>query len=109
MRNQLPNVKLQLHPFMFDLMMSVLAENAATAPDDYTRKAAENLMEKRMRYTRLFHEDGDDFASVRMYDSEASQMVWQLLVGAARYYDTKKEYSKELTGGETHGVPDSCE
>ena len=50
---QLPNVKLQIHPSMFDLMMAVLERNAASE-DVPTRSNARDLMEKRMRFTRLY-------------------------------------------------------
>ena len=49
---QLPNVKLKVHPSMFDLMMAVLERNAAVE-DVPTRNNALDLMEKRMRFTRL--------------------------------------------------------
>ena len=50
---QLPNVKLKVHPSMFDLMMAVLERNAAVE-DVPTRNNALDLMEKRMRFTRLY-------------------------------------------------------
>ena len=58
-KNQLPDEKLPQHPYIFALMISVLEENAANVPDNYTRRSAENLMEKRMQYIRLFHECGE--------------------------------------------------
>lgn len=48
---QLPNVKLNVHPSMFDLMMAVLERNAA-AEDVPTRNSAQDLMDKRMRFSR---------------------------------------------------------
>ena len=96
---QLPNVKLKVHPSMFDLMMAVLERNAA-AEDVPTRNNALDLMEKRMRFTRLYPgKDGEQYASVQMYESEAAEMVWQLLYACAGMYLPKKEYSKELTHG----------
>ena len=38
---------------MFDLLMTVLAYNAANAPVESVRSGAKDLMEKRMRFTRL--------------------------------------------------------
>ena len=46
---QIPNIKLELHPSMFDLLMTVLAYNAANAPVESVRSGAKDLMEKRMR------------------------------------------------------------
>ena len=96
---QLPSVKLKIHPSMFDLMMAVLERNA-TAEDAQTRNNALDLMDKRMRFTRLYPgKDGQQYASVRMYEDEAAEMVWQLLYACAGMYLPKKEYSKELTHG----------
>ena len=50
---QLPNVKLKIHPSTFDLMMAVLEDNAASAADERDRMNARDLMEKRMRFSRL--------------------------------------------------------
>ena len=84
---------------MFDLMMAVLERNA-TAEDAQTRNNALDLMDKRMRFTRLYPgRDGQQYASVRMYEDEAAEMVWQLLYACAGMYLPKKEYSKELTHG----------
>ena len=100
---QLPSVKLKIHPSMFDLMMAVLERNA-TAEDAQTRNNALDLMDKRMRFTRLYPgKDGQQYASVRMYEDEAAEMIWQLLYACAGMYLPKKEYSKELNyGGAGH-------
>ena len=100
---QLPAVKLKIHPSMFDLMMAVLERNTA-AEDVPTRNNALDLMEKRMRFTRLYPgKDGEQYASVQMYESEAAEMIWQLLYACAGVYPPKKEYSKELKhGGADH-------
>ena len=100
---QLPNVKLKVHPSMFDLMMPDLERNTA-AEDVPTRNNALDLMEKRMRFTRLYPgKDGEQYASVQMYESEAAEMIWQLLYACAGVYPPKKEYSKELKhGGADH-------
>lgn len=88
---------------MFDLMMAVLERNTA-AEDVPTRSNALDLMEKRMRFTRLYPgKDGEQYASVQMYESEAAEMIWQLLYACAGVYPPKKEYSKELKhGGANH-------
>ena len=39
---QIPNIKLELHPSMFDLLMTVLAYNAANAPVESVRSGANN-------------------------------------------------------------------
>ena len=69
---QLPNVKLKIHPSTFDLMMAVLEHNAASADDERTRRDAGNLLDKRMRFTRLYPgRDGQQYASVRMYEDRS--------------------------------------
>ena len=98
---QIPPVKLRVHPSTFDLMMAVLAHNAASAADERTRRDAGDLMEKRMRFTRLYPgRDGQEYASVQMYEDEAAEMLWQLLSACAGMYPVKKEYHKELKHGD---------
>ena len=41
---QIPNTKLELHPSMFDLLMTVLAYNAANAPVESVRSGAKDLI-----------------------------------------------------------------
>lgn len=98
---QLPNVKLKVHPSTFDLMMAVLEHNAASADDERTRRDAGDLMEKRMRFTRLYPgRDGQQYASVQMYEDEAAEMIWQLLSACVGMYPLEKEYHKELKHGD---------
>ena len=96
---QLPNVKLKVHPSTFDLMMAVLERNAA-AEDVPTRNSAQDLMDKRMRFSRRFcGVGGKPYVSMRMYESEASEMIWQLLYACAGFYQPDREYSTELKKG----------
>ena len=96
---QLPNVKLNVHPSMFDLMMAVLERNAA-AEDVPTRNSAQDLMEKRMRFSqRCCGVGGKPYVSMWMYESEASEMIWQLLYACIGAYEVEKEYSAELKEG----------
>ena len=98
---QIPPVKLRVHPSTFDLMMAVLAHNAASADDERTRRDAGDLMEKRMRFTRLYPgKDGQQYASVQMYEDEAAEMIWQLLSACAGMYPLEREYHKELKHGD---------
>ena len=97
---QFPPVKLKVHPSTFDLMMTVLADNAANAPNESVRLGAEDLMEKRMRFSRLYPgTGGDPYASVRMYEKEAADLIWQLLLSAIGKYDVGEEYHKKLKNG----------
>ena len=84
---------------MFDLMMSVLERNAA-AEDVLTRNNAKDLMDKRMRFTRLYPgKSGEQYASIQMYESEAAEMVWQFLYACIGAFEVEKEYSAELCKG----------
>ena len=97
MRNNLPPVKLQLHPTVFDLMMTVLEDNAENAPDEQIRAKAAALAKNRMQYTRIYPgSDGEEYANIHMYETEAAEMIWQLLVAASAHYAVTKEYSTEL-------------
>ena len=99
MMAQLPNVKLKVHPSTFDRLMAVLEHNTA-AEDVQTRNNAQDLMEKRMRFTRLYPgTDGKPCASIQMYESEAAEMIWQLLYACAGFYQPDREYSTELKKG----------
>ncbi len=90
---------------MFDLMMSVLEWNAA---DERTQRGAKDLMEKRMRFTRLYPgEGGEPYASILMYDSEAAEMIWQLLMACAGNYEVTREYSRELARAGQGGADDA--
>lgn len=104
MRTSLPPVRLQMHPSMFDLMMTVLENNAGNAPDGDIRRNAKNLMDKRMKYTRFCPGNGDGYVSVRMYESEAAETIWQLLLACAEHCEVAREYSKELDGGDSSGL-----
>ena len=60
---------------MFDLLMTILAYNAANAPVESVRSGAKDLMEKRMRFTRLYmSKDGEQYASLCMYENEAESL-----------------------------------
>ena len=92
---QLPNVKLKIHPSTFDLMMAVLEDNAASAADERDRMNARDLMEKRMRFSRLYPgKDGQEYASVQMYESEAAEMIWQLLIACGGTHQPKRNTAK---------------
>ena len=91
---QFPNVRLKIYPSMFDLMMSVLEYNA---DGEHTQRGAKDLMEKRMRFSRCYPgENGEPYVSILMYDSEAAEMIWQLLVACVGHFEVTKEYSREL-------------
>jgi len=65
-------------------------------------------MEKRMRFSRPYPgRDGEPYASVLMYDSEAAEMIWQLLMACARSYEVTREYSRELTRAGQDGADDA--
>lgn len=105
MRTSLPPVRLKIHPSAFDLLMAVLENNATNAVEKNDRDHAIDLMNKRMKYTRIYTNESVPYASLRMYETEASEMIWQLLIAAIGSVEVRKEYSKELIGGETNVPP----
>ena len=105
MRTSLPPVKLIIHSTAFDLLMAVLEDNALNAPKESDRVSAKELMEKRARYTRFYTDKSGICASLRMYETEASEMIWQLLLAAVGNVQVRREYSKDLMGGDTDVPP----
>ena len=108
MRTSLPSVKLIIHSTAFDLLMAVLEDNALNAPNESDRANAKELMEKRARYTRFYTDESGICASLRMYETEASDMIWQLLLAAVGNVKVRREYSKDLMGGDAN-VPRGCD
>jgi len=78
-----------------------LEDNAQNAVRKPGRSHARELREKRMRYTRIYTDENGPYASLRMYEKEAPDMIWQLLIAAADSVETGKEYSRNLMGGGT--------
>lgn len=102
---QLPSVRLKMHPSMFNLMMAVLEDNAKNCPQERERQYAEDLIEKRLRYSRRYPDPkGGEYVSVRMYDTEAAETIWQFIVACTTHYETGRDYSAELKGGDDGGV-----
>ena len=76
--------------------MDVLERNTA-AEEVPTCNSAQDLMDKRMRFSRRCCGVGSKpYVSMWMYESEASEMIWQLLYACSGLYPQKKEYSAEL-------------
>ena len=42
-----------MHPSMFNLLMTVLEKNAEAVPQERERERAKELIEKRMRFSRV--------------------------------------------------------
>ncbi len=91
-------VKLELHTSFFDLLMTMLERNATEGIPEIRDEAAQ-LLETRMRFSRPF-EDSHGASCVRMlmYEKEAAELIWQLLLCVADNTDCNitREYSKEL-------------
>lgn len=109
MRTSLPPVRLKIHPTAFDLLMAVLESNAMNAVEKKDRDHAIDLMEKRMKYTRIYTNESVPYASLRMYETEAAEMIWQLLIATIGSVEVRREYSKDLMGGETSVPPERDE
>ena len=79
---QYPSIKLTMHPSMFNLLMTVLEKNAEAVPQERERERAKELIEKRMRFSRVYSDENGDYVSVIMYDSEAAETVCSSLLPA---------------------------
>ena len=93
------SIKLTMHPSMFNLLMTVLEKNAEAVPQERERERAKELIEKRMRFSRVYSDENSDYVSVIMYDSEAAETVWQLLVASTNHYEVTKDYTEKLKRG----------
>ncbi len=96
---QYPSIKLTMHPSMFNLLMTVLEENANNVPQEREREQAKDLIEKRMRFSRVYSDEDGEYVSVLMYDNEAAATVWQLLVACTNHYEVTKDYTEKLKRG----------
>ena len=96
MKTNLPPVRLSLTPGFFDLLMAALESNAENVEIEEVKERAKDLMEKRMRYTKIYTDENGPYASIRMYESEAAETIFQLLIAVIGSVDITKEYSKEL-------------
>ena len=70
-----------------------------TEPQELERERAKELIEKRMRFSRVYSDENGDYVSVIMYDSEAAETVWQLLVASTNHYEVTKDYTEKLKRG----------
>ena len=69
-----------------------------TEPQERERERAKELIEKRMRFSRVYSDENGDYVSVIMYDSEAAETVWQL-VASTNHYEVTKDYTEKLKRG----------
>ena len=58
---QYPSIKLTMHPSMFNLLMTVLEKNAEAVPQERERERAKELIEKRMRFSRVYSDENGEY------------------------------------------------
>ena len=93
---QLPPVKLDVFSEWYDLLMTILEENKDFLTDDL-RHANERQMKKLMRFPRRYEDAaGQARVDLRLYPSDASEIIWLLLVAAGGNYEITKKYSADL-------------
>ena len=93
----LPPVKLDTHEDWFNLLMTVLHQQAEQNPYEEYREMAQKLIDQFMRYGRPFVDsDHAPCVALRMYPKEAGNTIWLLLLSLCNQYDPDKDYSAEL-------------
>ena len=93
----LPPVILDTHENWFNLLMTVLHQQAEQNPYEEYREMAQKLIDQFMRYGRPFVDsDHAPCVALRMYPKEAGNTIWLLLLSLCNYYDPDRDYSAEL-------------
>ena len=81
----LPPVKLDTHEDWFNLLMTVLHQQAEQNPYEEYREMAQKLIDQFMRYGRPFVDsDHAPCVALRMYPKEAGNTIWLLLLSQCR-------------------------
>ena len=93
---QYPSVKLTFHTTWFDLLITVLCEQAKENPYEESRKLAEALITKFMTYGKIDTQRDLTTVDLRMFPNEAGNTIWLLLMELCKYVEIEKEYSHEL-------------
>ena len=79
----LPPVKLDTHEDWFNLLMTVLHQQAEQNPYEEYREMAQKLIDQFMRYGRPFVDsDHAPCVALRMYPKEAGNTIWLLLLSS---------------------------
>ncbi len=93
----LPPVILDTHEDWFNLLMTVLHQQAEQNPFEEYREMAQKLIGQFMRYGRPFVDSYHaPCVALRMYPKEAGNTIWLLLLSLCNQYDPDKDYSAEL-------------
>lgn len=93
----LPPVKLDIHADWFNLLITVLHQQAEQNPYEEYRDMAQKLIGQFMRYERPFVDsDFESCVVLRMYPKEAGNTIWLLLLALCDHYDPDRDYSAEL-------------
>lgn len=83
-----------------DLLMTILEVHAEERDVPGLANDAHDLMDKRMRFSRLCTgPEGQDYVDIFMYESEAVEMIWQLLFAAADADMAVNDYHSRLQRG----------
>lgn len=97
---QLPPVHMKLNLANFDLLMTILAIHAENQDVSGLANDAHDLLDKRLRFSRLCTDlDGWQYVDIFLYESEASEMIWQLLFAAADADMEVRDYHSRLQKG----------
>ena len=93
---QYPPIKFIIDMMGFDLLITILNEQAKDNPYEAFRKMAEALIAKFMTYGKIEIRQDSTVVDLRMYPREAENTIWLLLAALCRYVEAEEEYSQEL-------------
>lgn len=92
-----PSTKLTLDRNLYNELLGILDINIEMKIEDENFSTiAEKLKNKIMQYSvPRINEEGIEYVDVRFFPSEASDMIWQLLIRSEKN-DSVKDYYSEL-------------
>ena len=92
----LPPVILDTHENWFNLLMTVLHQQAEQNPFEEYREMAQKLIGQFMRYGRPFVDSSlAPCVALRMYPKEAGNTIWLLLLSPDRDYSAELRAAKQ--------------
>ena len=89
-----PSIKLLISRELFDKLVGLIEMNMNLAIDDEKFSiTAEKIMNKLLTYSIPKVENDMEYVDVRFFPSEASDLIWQLLIQNDRKIEKKDYYS----------------
>lgn len=94
-QSRIPSVKLTLDKDLFNQLINILDYNSKLDINEENFSIIANrLKEKLLKYSvPRINDENIEFVDVRFFPSEASDMIWQLLLRAEKHEVTSDYYS----------------